>query len=196
MYERTGILDENKTCINTRDIKMPFFNISELSNDWIQKNVNFGKLRSYSSIIPNLDVYDPNPTDYNEYNENPQIFDEDDINHPRDENGDYPHYMIKITGKNKKFILLNPDYVINKCRKKGCWSIDTDEKLKKILLNVFIPSSILLPDNIKATTYTLCDTRSCGLEKREDISAGVKNHIFKDYIPCAFVFSVVEVSVD
>jgi len=190
MYERTGILDENKTCINTRDIRMPFFNISELSNDWIKKNVNFSKLKSYSSIMPNLDVYDPNPKEYDEYSDYPQIFDEDDINHPRYENGDYPHYMIKITGKNKKFILLNPNYVIDECRQKGCWSIDTDENLEEILLNVFVPSSILLPDNINATTYTLCDTRRCGLEKREEISAGVKNHIFEDYIPCAFVFSV------
>ncbi len=189
MYERTGILDENKTCINTRDIRMPFFNISELSNDWIKKNANFGNLRSYSSIMSNLDVYDPNPKEYDDYIEYPQIFDEDAINHPQID--EYPR-LIKITGKNKKFILLNPNYVINKCRKKGCWSIDTDKKLKEILLNVFVPSSILLPDNINATTYTLCDTRRCGMKKREEILAGVKNHIFKDYIPCAFVFSVVE----
>jgi len=193
MYERTGILDENKTCINTKDIRMPFFNISELSNDWIEKNTSRSKLDSYISIMmPNLDVYDPNPKEYDHHNINPQIFDENDINHPTHENCDYYHDMIKITGKHKKFILLNPNYVIDECSQKGCWSIDTDENLKEILLNVFVPLSILLPDNIKAITYTLCDKTRCGLEKREDISAGVKNHIFKDYIPCAFVFSVVQ----
>jgi len=181
MYERTGILDENKTCINTRDIRMPFFNISD-----------FGNLRSYSLIMPNLDVYDPNPKEYDEYIEYPQIFDEDAINHPKI---DEYHRLIKITGKHTKFILLNPNYVIDECRQKGCWSIDTDEKLKEILLNVFVPSSILLPDNINATTYTLCDTQPCGRKKREEILAGVKNHIFKHYTPCAFVFSFVEVSV-
>jgi hypothetical protein len=192
MYERTGILDENKTCIKTRDITMPFFNISEFSDEWIKKNVNFSMLRSYSTIMPNLDVYDPDPIDYNDHNENPQIFDEDDINHPNID--EYPS-LIKITGKHTKFILLNPNYVIDKCRQKGCWSIDTDEKLKEILLNVFVPSSILLPDNINATTYTLCDKQPCGRKKREEILAGVKNHIFKHYTPCAFVFSFVEVSV-
>ena len=186
MYERTGILDQNKTCINTKDIRMPFFNISELSNDWIKKNTSRSKLDSYISIMPNLDVYDPNPKDYDEYSDYPQIFDEYDIDHPQI---DEYHMLIKITGKNKKFILLNQNYVIDECSQKGCWSIDTDENLKKNLLNVFVPLSILLPDNIKATTYTSCDTR-CGLEKREEIPAGVKNHIFEGYIPCAFVFSV------
>jgi hypothetical protein len=193
MYERTGILGENKTCISTKDISMPFFNISELSDDWIKNNANFRNLK-YCSIIPSLDIYDPNPADYNEGNVNPQIFDEHDSNHPK-VGDDYPDYMIKITGKNKKFILLNPDYVFDECRQNGYWSIDTDENLKKILLNAFVPSSILLPNYIKATTYTLCDTEPCGLEKKEEISAGVKNHIFVDYIPFAFVFSLVKVSV-
>jgi hypothetical protein len=196
MYERTGILGENKTCIKTRDITMPFFNISELSDDWIKKYANFGNLNSYSSIIPSLDIYDPNPADYNEGNVNPQIFDERDSNHPTVENGDYSNDMIiKITGKNKKFILLNPEYVLEFIKKNGYWSIDTDENLKKILLNVFVPSSILLPDYIEATTYTLCNTpQRCGLEEKEKISAGVKNHIFLHYIPFAFVFSLVKVS--
>ena len=193
MYEKTGILDENKTCINTTyNITMPFFNISELSNDWIENNRS-SRFDSYIPIMmPNLDVYDPNPKEYDHHNINPQIFDEDDKNHPTHENSAYYDYIIKITGKHTKFIILNPDYVIDECRKKGCWSIDTDENLKEILLNVFVPLSILLPDNIKATTYTLCDKTPCGLEKKEDISAGVKNHIFKDYIPCAFVFSDVK----